>query len=298
MNYFIFVGILVILTSLASAGAWYIFERKPYAIIGASALLFTIVTALCSYRQIPAGHVGLVYSFGAIQGQRAEGLQWMAPWQRVEPASIQVQGHRFEKLESFSKETQDVFVEATINVQVSPKHIQDLYRNVGPNYFDILVRPRVLQVFKDETVKYTSVDIAPNREAIRQAVRERLTAELQANSITVQDLLIDSIVFSPKFQDAIEEKQAQSQLALAEREKVASETAKADQKVAKARGDAESILVAAEKQAEANLKISGSITPELIQYMYVTKLAEKLSVIMLPSNQPFLLDKQMLQPQK
>ena len=38
----------------------------------------------------------------------------------------------------------------------------------------VLIEPRVAQNFKDETVKYKSVDIAPNREKIRQAVRQRL----------------------------------------------------------------------------------------------------------------------------
>ena len=108
-------------------------------------------------------------------------------------------------------------------MQVSPKFIQDLYRDVGADYFDILVRPRVLQAFKDETVKYTSVLVAPNRETIRKTVRERLTNELKAHSIAVQDLLVDNISFTKKFQDSIEEKQSQTQLALAERAKVEGE---------------------------------------------------------------------------
>ncbi|OGG47106.1 hypothetical protein A2671_00855 [Candidatus Kaiserbacteria bacterium RIFCSPHIGHO2_01_FULL_49_13] len=257
-------------------------------------ILLAVATVWNTAYQVPAGHVGIVYTFGGITGQRGDGLQWVAPWQSLHNASIQVQGHKFQKLASFSNETQDVFVDATINVQVSPQQIQELYRDVGPNYFDILVRPRVLQAFKDETVKYTSVNVAPNREAIRQAVRVRLTNELKTHSITVQDLLIDNISFTPKFQNAIEEKQAQSQLALAEKEKIVGERAKADQAIETARGTAQAILVNAEKQAEANRKLAESITPEYIQYIFANKLAPNVSVMMVPSGQQFILSPDML----
>lgn len=257
-------------------------------------LALVAVTIMNMPYQVPAGHVGIVYSFGAIVGQRGEGLQWVMPWQNVARASVQVQGKKFDKLDSFSSETQDVFVAATINIQVSPGNIQNLYREVGSSYFDILVRPRVLQAFKDETVKYSSVQIAPNREVIRKSVRERLTGELKTHSITVQDLLIDNISFTKKFQDSIEEKQAQSQLALAEKEKIAAEKNKAEQAIETARGTAQAILVNAEKQAEANKKLAASITPEYIQYIFANKLSPNVSVMLVPSGQQFILGPDML----
>lgn len=247
---------------------------------------------------VPAGHVGLVYSFGAITDQRDEGLQWVAPWKEIKFASIQVQGQKFPKLSAFSEETQDVFVDATINIQVSPKQIQILYREVGPNYFDTLVRPRVLQAFKDETVKYKAVDIAPNRQTIRKIVRERLTEELKTYSITVEDLLMDNISFSSKFQLAIEEKQANTQYALAQRALVESEKAKADQAIETARGTAEAILINAKKQAEANRELAASITPAYIQYLFATKLAPNVNVMMVPSDQKFIMSPDMFTPKK
>ena len=264
--------------------------RRASALVGVATVVLLAVTTLWNMAyQVPAGHVGIVYTFGGITDQRSDGLQWIAPWANLRIASVQVQGHKFDKLSSFSKETQDVFVDATINVQVSSQNIQELYRDVGANYFDILVRPRVLQAFKDEIVKFTSVDIAPNREAIRKTVRERLTKELETHSIAVQDLLIDNISFSGKFQNAIEEKQSQSQLALAEREKVAARKAEADQAIEKARGEGQAILDVAAKQAEANKMLAESITPAYVQYLFATKLAPNVNVMMVPSGQQFML---------
>jgi hypothetical protein len=42
-----------------------------------------------------------------------------------------------------------VFVKATVNYSVSPSTIQNLYRTVGPNWFDTLVESRVLNFFKE-----------------------------------------------------------------------------------------------------------------------------------------------------
>ncbi len=271
--------------------------RAAVAILVAWAGLHTI---LGSVNQIPAGHVGVVYEFGAITGQVGEGLQFVAPWKSVTQASIQVQGHKFNSannntLTAFSKETQEVLIEATLNIRVSPIAIQDLYRTVGPNYFSIVVAPRVAQSFKDETVKYNSVDIAPNREAIRQAVRNKLESELSsAYSIEVVDMLLDNIDFQPGFKAAIEAKQIATQQALEEEQKVVKARHMAAQAVEKAMGEGSAILVVAEKQAEANQKLSQSLTPALIQYALIQKLGDKIQVMILPPGQNFILGADML----
>ncbi len=252
-------------------------------------------TILGSVNQIPAGNVGVVYEFGAIVDQVGEGLQFVAPWKSVTVASIQVQGHKFNDankntLTAFSEETQEVLIWATLNIRVSPRAIQDLYRTVGPNYFDIVVAPRVAQSFKDETVKYKSVDIAPNREGIRQKVREKLESELSSvYSIEVVDMLLDNIDFQPGFKAAIEAKQIATQQALEEEQKVVKARHMAEQAVEKAIGEGNAILAVAEKQAEANLKLSQSLTPALIQYTMVQRLSDKIGVMILPPGQNFIL---------
>lgn len=261
---------------------------RPFAKIG-GVVAVAVWTLLNSYHTVTAGYVGIVYEFGAIVAQRGDGLQWTLPWQGLRSASARVQGHSFQKLDSFSAETQDVFVSATLNVQVSPKDIQALYRDVGPDYFEILVRPRVFQAFKDETVKYRSVEIAPNRETIRQAVRSRLSRELAVHSIKVEDLLIDNIDFRKEFKDAIEAKQIATQRALEEEQKIVSEKHRAQQNRERAEGEGDARLTIAKKEAEANKVLSESITPALTAYLTVLKLAPNAQVIMLPSNQPFIL---------
>lgn len=253
-------------------------------------VIFVIGTFAASFNTIDAGHVGVVYSFGSIIDQVDEGPQFTRPWSTVRLENIQVQSNKFDSLVCFSSETQEVFISATVNLRVSPETIQGLYRNIGPNWFNVLVAPRVLQNFKDETVKYATVDIAPNRETIRRDVSARLEKEMSPHSIEVTDVLLDNIDFNPGFKQAIENKQIATQNALEEEQKVVGEKHKADQAIERARGEGESIFVVAAKQAQANDTLSASLTPQLIQYALIQKLGDQIEVMILPSGQNFILD--------
>ena len=269
-------------------------------------------TALSALKQVEAGDVAVVYQFGEIIGQKGEGLQFVAPWQEIRTESIRVQRRQFSNVSGFSSETQDVVITATVNYRVDPGAVQNLYRTVGVNWFDILVEPRINQYFKAETVKYRTVDIAPNRETIRKNVRDALALDLQNFSVTVEDLLIDNIDFNPEFKNAIEAKQIAAQNALEAGERIAGaqneaiqneERAKGEARavearakgdaaaeIERARGNAEAILLQAQAQALANVLLDESLTPQVIQYLAVIKLAPNIDIALIPSGQNIIID--------
>jgi regulator of protease activity HflC (stomatin/prohibitin superfamily) len=231
------------------------------------------------FHSIPAGHVGVVYQFGGIVGQRSDGFQTTWPWQEVKEASIQIQRATYSLgpgNSAFSEESQDVFATATINYQVLPKDIQQLYREVGPSYEHVLIEQRVFQTFKEETVKFKAVDVAPNRETIRQRVRDRLTEQLQPYSIKVVDFQLGNLDFDPEFKVAVRNKVIAKQKAQ-----------QALNEVQQAKYEAEKILAAANGQAKANQRLSQSLTPQLVRYTLVQKLGPNISVIAIPSNSIF-----------
>jgi regulator of protease activity HflC (stomatin/prohibitin superfamily) len=252
--------------------------RGVAVFLGVVILVWTVFSA---FNQVPAGHVGVVYEFGAIVGQTDDGLQVIPPWRSLQNASVQVQSYAFTDepgnvppnvtvlgsgLDSFSQETQDVFINARLDIQVSPRDVQSLYREVGPDYVNKLVPQRVTQIFKDETVRFSTVDIAPNREAIRESVELRIDDELEAFSIDVVALLIDDIDFQPEFKNAIEAKQVATQEALREEELVRKAEFEAQQQIELAQGEAGALVVIAEGQAEANRLLNESLTPNVIQF--------------------------------
>jgi regulator of protease activity HflC (stomatin/prohibitin superfamily) len=274
-----------------------------YAFAGLMALAWVILTLTSAIHIIDAGHVGIIKTFGSIDGQVGDGPTFVAPWSDVIAVSTRVQKREFDHLGAFSKETQDVFVDATANIAVAPDDVQCLYRTVGSDWYEKLIPSRVLQTLKDETVKYTTVQVAPHREAIRAAVRARLQQQLSnfrarrgacAVKIDVQDFLLRNVDFRPEFKDAIEKKQIATQDAQTAQNRVAQKQAEADGQVATAKGDARSnvaraegeataTLVKARAQANANRLLARSLTNQVIQYQYVTKLAPNVQAIV-PNN--------------
>ena len=280
-----------------------------FAALGIGVVWIGLHTLVNTVVQVPAGHVGIVLTFRDITGQVPAGIHGIAPWKEVQDADTRVQRARFgtentpdvvqqgasnlentNTLVAFSSETQDVFIEATLNFRIDERDIQTLFTEVGPDYFNKLIRPRVLQIFKDTTVKFAAVEIAPSREQIREEVRRRLREELSPASIEVVDLLIDDIDFQPAFKLAIEQKQVATQDAQREEERIRQSAAEAEQVRQTAQGTADAIAIEAAGQAEANALLSASITPELIQFQAVQRLAPNIQVALIPSGEGIIID--------
>jgi prohibitin 2 len=177
-----------------------------------------------------------------------------------------------------------------VNYSISPDAVQELFNDVGPDWFDRLVEPRVQNFFKEETVKYSTVDIAPNREVLRRAVRDRLAEDLEKYSITVQDLLIDNLDFRPEFKNAIESKQIATQDALREEERIRQSEAEAQQGVAVASGRAQETIITATAEAEANRLISASLDANVLSIRAIEAFGDDIDIALIPSGEGLILD--------
>ncbi len=287
---------------------------SPSTAIGIGLTALVVATLLASYRAVENGHVGVEYEFGQIVGQTGPGAHFIAPWRSLAQVNVQVQRSRFHnptgseqlgsdvfgRIDAASHETQDVFFDVTLNWQITASEVQPLYRNVGPDFFTKLVPSRVNQFFKAETVKYEATEATQKRELIREDVVRALAADLVSYGITVISLQIDNIDYNEPFKHAIEDKQVATQRALQAQAQVAVTQAEAAQAVAKAkgtadaaieaaRGDAQSTLVRAQAQADANRQLAASLTPELLQSQAIAQ-AGAIKVAIVPQGSNFLLD--------
>lgn len=254
-----------------------------------SAFVAGCSTITASTESVDTGHVGVLYTFGQITGQTEDGLVWHKPWENVKQANVQVQYAYFEDIAAASAETQDVFFDVTINFSVSPVAVQRLYETVGADYYKKLIEPRVYTLFKDEAVAYNAVDVTTKRDELRLAVRQRLVDELSPYSITVSDVLIVNIGYSPQFNESIESKQVATQNALRAQEQVKQKEFEAAQARAEAQGVADSILIRAKGQADANLLLSASLTDRVIQYEAIQRLNPNVQTILIPSDSDLIL---------
>jgi len=268
-------------------------------------LLFLPFLALSAWEPIGAGHVGVSYDIGGnIIGTRAEGDKFQVPWQTTQTVSVQRQVYRPDSqcsngapncLDTFSNDNQDVFVSPSLNYSIDPAIVETLLRE-NPNYVDRSIVSRVNQIVKDETVKYDATELAQGRELVRASVKARLVDELEPIGITVEDFLVDNIAFKADFQASIDEKVRAEQEAIAAQNRVAVAEAEARQKAATALGEADRLRIEAQGQADANALLNASLTPALIQYQAIQKLADDIQIMLLPSEGNIIFDPTRLLP--
>jgi len=98
------------------------------------------------------------------------------------------------------------------------------------------------------------------------------------------------MVFEKEFEDAILQKQKATQEALKQQELIKAKEAEAAQKIAEANGTAAKLRIEAAGQAEANRLLSESLTPELIQFQALQKLADNIQIALLPAGQGIIID--------
>lgn len=233
-----------------------------------TAIWMTVVGAilvfvfLMSVTVIPAGHVGVITRFGAVNRVVYPGLSFRVPFieGRVK-MDIRTQKDQVDT-GAASRDLQAVTSTIAVNYHLDGKYAADVFQNVGRNYQEILIAPAVQNIFKASTAKFTAEELITKREEIRLLAEEALAEQLAVYHVIVENFNIVNFDFSPEFNAAIEAKQvAQQQV----------ETAR--QLLAKAEVEAQTALAQAQGQADAQaaLRDSGALTAEYLRYLALTK---------------------------
>jgi regulator of protease activity HflC (stomatin/prohibitin superfamily) len=200
-------------------------------------------------------------------------------------------------IEGLTKDGQKISLDVTVLYRIPPNTAGLLYQDLNENYIDSFVRPVTRAVVREATAKYTAEEIySEARESLGNDIQAVLSERFTVKNMELTDLLVRLITFSPEFTQAIEEKVVADQnlqRARIDAERAETEaTGRANATIAAATGDAESTKLRAAAEAEALRLINEQISqnPNLIQYLYVQNLSDNVSLVLLPSNSPFLFD--------
>lgn len=250
---------------------------------------------------VPTGHTGIQTTFGRVNdGTLDAGLAWHAPWVSVVNMDNREQRVPF-VLEAFSKDIQQVDIQGSINININKATAMNLYREVGVNYVNVFVTPRIQEDVKIVIARYTAENLISNRQVASDTIYELIKEELTEKGINVISLALENVDFTDAFEAAVEAKQVatqEAQRAQTEQERMTMEeeaaakravivanaeaekakiAAQADLEVVKIQ--AEAALYAGEKEAEMNKRISEALTPELIRYYWIKQWNGKLPTV-------------------
>ena len=240
-----------------------------------------------SLSTVPTGHTGILTTFGKVEDvSLPNGVNLHAPWQNVITMSNKEQKDSGKGL-AFSKDIQEVSYSYTIQHMLQPGAAPTLYKNVGTEYFDIVISPAINAIIKTYIGKANAESLIINREAITDDVNREATiiGEKYGLSLTV---IIDNFDFTDVFTNAVEAKQVAEQEKLRAQTEQEKLTMEAQQKAARDKIEAEAAAAIAKINAEADLEvqkinadaaeyagqkeaavnqaISASLTPELVAY--------------------------------
>ena len=245
-------------------------KKKIAAIVGA-ALAVVLCVAAC-FQTVPAGHTGVVTTFGRVENYTLDsGAHFVAPWKVVVRMDNRVQKQTLE-LPCFSSDIQEVNIRYTVNYQISKADAMTLYSSVGTSYYDTVIAPNIAESVKVATARYTAEDLVGMRDALAAEIQKILAEKLEVYHIELVGTSIENMDFTDVFTNAVEAKQVAQQNKLraqteAEQRVVESE---AEARIRRIEADAAAyeVLAKAEAEAEANRKISESLTQNLIDYAY------------------------------
>ena len=246
---------------------------KPRTIGTIVILVVLFILAWGTFVIIPAGNRGIVLWWGSVEKRvMGEGFNLKVPIaERVIKIDVRVRPHPFKEIDAASKEYQMVKLTGMMNFHIDPAYVNDLYQKVGLDFADKVIDPAFNDFVKEVVPNYPITEILPKREEIRKRAMVKLGDNLARYHVIVDDIYFANIRFTPDYEKAIEAKQVAQQQVETQRQILASREIEAQQKVATAKGEAESILVVAQGQAKANDALSRSISSILVQYKSIEK---------------------------
>ena len=288
------VAVLVLFVALGySKTGWRMCGKQALALFGFLLILGGMVAT------VPTGHTGILTTFGKVEDKTLEaGMHVKSPFQEIVCMDNRTQVAHLE-LSAFSSDIQEVLVSYSMNYQIEKTNAQKIYKEIGVDYYNTVMAPRIQEVVKSVIAKYTAEDLIESREALSVQITDSLIEQLGAYNIVVVSTAVEDIDFSDAFTMSVEDKVVAEQALLkaqteqaqktmeqekaAEREKIQAAAdaevkeiqAAADAEVAKIKAAAEAGAkklaadaekYAGEKEAEANKALAESLTEALIKY--------------------------------
>lgn len=253
---FIF-GILFLLAGVIIGVVMVANDYKEYSWISfvGGFVAFVAMLVISITVSIPTGYTGIVTTFGRVENYTLDaGFHAKAPWNSIVKMDNRVQKATVD-LSCFSSDIQEVTCQYTLNYQINKETAQDIYRNVGSEYYDVVVTPNIAESIKTITAHYTAEQLIGNRDRLTAEIEALLSEQLKPYNINVVSTAIEDLDFTDAFTNAVEAKQVAQQNKLKATTEQEQKTMEAQQAAERAQIDAAAAAEVAKIQAQADLEV-------------------------------------------
>ncbi len=224
---------------------------RPVKIIG---LVLIVIGLLSSgVRQINAGQVGVVSLFGDVnERELTSGLNFVNPVADVTDFDIQTQNYTMsaataegekqgdDAIRVLSADGLEVVIDLTVLYRVIPSAAPRIFREIGRDYLDKIVRPITRTRIRDNAVYYDAVALySTRRDEFQDRIYKTIEADFKKRGLLLEQLLIRNIDLPASVKKAIESKINAEQEAQKMQFVLAKERQEADRKRVEAQGIAD-----------------------------------------------------------
>lgn len=243
-------------------------KSVPYLRIG-GILIIILAISTAMFKQIEAGQVGVKSLFGKVENDYLEsGLHLVNPLVDITTMDIQTQNYTMSAVHNegdkegddairvLSNDGLEVIIDLTVLYRVSPNDSPRIYKEIGVNYIDKIVRPITRTRIRDNAVFYDAVALySTKRNEFQQRIYKSIEDDFKRRGLILEQLLIRNINLPSSVKETIEgkinaEQEAQKMLFVLQKEKQ----------------EAERKRVEAQGIADYQRIISNGLTDKQLQY--------------------------------
>lgn len=232
-------------------------------------VMVVVGISTATVKQIDAGHVGVQSLFGKVQGRiLTSGLNVINPLVEVHAFDIKTQNYTMSSISTEGDKTGDdairvlsadgleVIIDLTILYSVMPSEAPNVYREIGVDYKNVIVRPITRTKIRDNAVYYDAVALySKQRDEFQARIFKSIEKDFKTRGLVLEQLLIRNITLPLSVKAAIESKINAEQ-----------DAQKMEFVLQKEKQEAERKRVEAQGIADYQRIINSEITDKLLQY--------------------------------
>ena len=186
--------------------------------IGITVIALGIFSSM--FKQIDAGRVGVQSLYGSVQSDVLEsGLHLINPLLEVTDFDIQTQNYTMSAIHGegsqegddairvLSNDGLEVVIDLTVLYRIIPNDAPKIFKQIGVNYTDKIVRPVTRTRIRDNAVYYDAVALySTKRNEFQQRIFKSIEEDFKARGLVLEQLLIRNINLPVSVKASIESK--------------------------------------------------------------------------------------------
>jgi len=220
MIVFIIFGVILLLLSFSLKNNTIPFSKFSNSLKIVGFLLIALGIFSSMFKQIDAGKVGVKSLYGNVEPDILEsGLHIINPLLDVTDFDIQTQNYTMSAIHDegtkegddairvLSNDGLEVVIDLTVLYRISPELAPKIFKQIGENYADKIVRPVTRTRIRDNAVYYDAVALySTKRNEFQQRIFKTIEADFKSRGLVLEQLLIRNINLPTSVKTTIESK--------------------------------------------------------------------------------------------